>query len=136
MDVGGQSFVAYHHTGGVAGSAMPSGRVNMNLFAGANRWHTGTGGMTLGGDEIPIIAKRGEQVDWPQNLARQYGGKGGNFAMGDINVHGASDGSPTQNRDLAEQIAGQVRAAASQMVGQELRTQMRPGGTIRAMSGK
>jgi tape measure domain-containing protein len=137
MQVGDQSFVAFHHTGGVAGSAMPSRRVNMNMFAGANRWHTGTGGMTLGGDEIPIIAKRGEQVDWPANLARQYGGKGGGtFAMGDINVHGASDGSPTQNRDLAEQIAGQVRAAASQMVGQELRTQMRPGGTIRAMSGK
>jgi tape measure domain-containing protein len=137
MQVGDQSFVAFHHTGGVAGSSMPSRRVNMNLFAGANRWHTGTGGMTLGGDEIPIIAKRGEQVDWPANLARQYGGKtGGTFAMGDINVHGATDGSPTQNRDLAEQIAGQVRAAASQMVGQELRTQMRPGGTIRAMSGK
>jgi hypothetical protein len=56
--------------------------------------------------------------------------------MGDINVQGASNGTPTQNRDLAEQIAGQVRAAASQMVGQELRTQMRPGGSIRSMSGK
>jgi tape measure domain-containing protein len=131
MDVGGQSFVAYHHTGGIAGSAMPSRRVNMNMFAGAQRWHTGTGGMTLAGDEIPIIAKRGEQVDWPDNLARQYGGKGGgNFQMGDIHVNGGSNGSPTQNRELAEQIAGQVKAAASQMVGQELRTQTRPGGTL------
>jgi tape measure domain-containing protein len=129
-------LAAIHHTGGIAGSSMPSRRVNMNMFAGAQRWHTGTGGMTLAGDEIPIIAKRGEQVDWPQNLARQYGGKGGGFSMGDINVQGASNGTPTQNRDLAEQIAGQVRAAASQMVGQELRTQMRPGGTIRSMSGK
>lgn len=136
MDVGGNSYVAYHHTGGVAGSAMPSRLVNMNLFAGAQRWHTGTGGMTLGGDEIPIIAKRGEQVDWPSNLARQYGGKGGGFSMGDINVNGASDGSPSQNKALAEEIAGHVKAAASQMVGQELRTQMRPGGTIRAMAGK
>ncbi|MCK1543427.1 tape measure protein [Bradyrhizobium sp. 179] len=137
MEIGGQSFVAYHHTGGVAGSAMPNRRVNMNLFAGAQRFHTGTGGMTLGGDEIPIIAKRGEQVDWPENLARQYGGKGGGtFAMGDINIHGASNGSPSQNKDLAEQIAGQVRAAASEMMGRELRTQMRPGGTIRAMTGR
>jgi CheY-like chemotaxis protein len=129
-------MAAIHHTGGVAGSSMPSRRVNMNLFAGAQRWHTGTGGMTLGGDEIPIIAKRGEQVDWPANLARQYGGKGGNFAMGDINVTGASNGSPAQNRELAEQIASHVKAAAGAMVGQELRTQMRPGGTIRQMSGK
>jgi hypothetical protein len=131
-------LAAIHHTGGVAGSAMPSRRVNMNVFAGAQRWHTGTGGMTLAGDEIPIIAKRGEQVDWPANLARQYGGKGGGgtFAMGDINVRGGSDGSPSQNKALAEEISGHIKAAASQMVGQELRTQMRPGGTIRAMTGK
>lgn len=132
--LGLDGLAAIHHTGGAAGAAMPYRRVNMNLFAGAQRYHTGTGGMTLGGDEIPIIAKRGEQVDWPENLARQYGGKGGSFSMGDINVNGSSDGSPSQNHDLAQQIAGQVRAAASEMMGRELRTQMRPGGTIRALA--
>jgi len=58
---------------------------------------------------------------------------GGVFQMGDINITGATNGSPSQNRELAEQIAGHVKAAAAEMLGKELRTQMRPGGTIRSM---
>lgn len=64
--------------------------------------------------------------------APMFGGQGGNFIMGDIHVNGgASNGSPADNRALAQQIAQQVKNAAREMVGQELRTQTRPGGMLK-----
>lgn len=64
--------------------------------------------------------------------APMFGGQGGNFIMGDIHVNGgASNGSPTEQRALAQQIAQQVRIAAKQMIGEELRTQTRPGGMLK-----
>ncbi|MDA9529246.1 hypothetical protein [Bradyrhizobium sp. CCBAU 25338] len=64
--------------------------------------------------------------------APMFGGQGGNFIMGDIHVNGgASNGSPADNRALAQQIAQQVRIAAKQMIGEELRTQTRPGGMLK-----
>ncbi|QOZ76709.1 hypothetical protein XH83_15360 [Bradyrhizobium sp. CCBAU 53351] len=64
--------------------------------------------------------------------APMFGGQGGNFIMGDIHVNGgAPNGSPADNRALAQQIAQQVRIAAKQMIGEELRTQTRPGGMLK-----
>ncbi|SFH83745.1 phage tail tape measure protein [Bradyrhizobium sp. cf659] len=64
--------------------------------------------------------------------APMFGGQGGNFIMGDIHVNGGvSNGSPADNRALAQQIAQQVQIAAKQMIGGELRTQMRPGGMLK-----
>jgi hypothetical protein len=127
---GTDGLAAIHHTGGVAGSNMPYRRVPASLFAHAPRFHTG--GTVLSAGEVPIIAKHGEEVGWPSQMAAKYGGGGGNFTMGDIHVHGAAtNGSPGQNRDLAQQIATHVQAAAREMVGQELRTQMRPGGMLK-----
>ena len=65
-----------NHEGGVAGlEATSSKQVNPAVFSGAPRFHTG--GIT--GDEIPIIAKRGEGVFTPEQMKRlaPTGGNGG-----------------------------------------------------------
>lgn len=130
MSIGGQSFVAFHHSGGVAGGNAPMAMANLGMFTNAPRFHTGTGGLTLGGDEIPIIAKRGEQVDWPDNLARMYGG-GGNQTTNQFNVNvNGGGGSKEQNTDLANQIVKGLHDQMRQVAAEELRTQMRPGGMI------
>ncbi len=49
------------HRGGVVGGAAPSREVSPAAFAGAPRFHTG-GIVGLRDDELPIIARRGEEV--------------------------------------------------------------------------
>jgi hypothetical protein len=67
----------------------------------------------------------------PAPLFGSPSSSGGNVTIGDINVHpGTTNGSPAQNKELAEQIGAHVQAAARAMVGQELRTQTRPGGML------
>jgi phage-related tail protein len=61
-----------------------------------------------------------------------FGSPAGNISVGDIHVHGtATNGSPSQNLDLAKQIAGHVKDQVSAAIGAELRTQGRPGGMLR-----
>lgn len=57
---------------------------------------------------------------------------GASVTMGDIHVHGGvSNGTPAQNQELAQHIADQVAHQVRAIVGQEFRTQMRPGGVLR-----
>lgn len=57
---------------------------------------------------------------------------GASVTMGDIHVHGGvSNGTPAQNQELAQHIADQVTHQVRAIVGQEFRTQMRPGGVLR-----
>jgi hypothetical protein len=64
-------LTAVHHTGGIAGDpTMPARYVPQIIFASAPRFHTGG----IVGDEVPIIARKGEEVGWPDQLARKYGG--------------------------------------------------------------
>ncbi|WP_316195925.1 MULTISPECIES: hypothetical protein [unclassified Bradyrhizobium] len=75
------------------------------------------GGVIGGGSPAPLIG-------------RADGGS--SITMGDIHVHGgATNGTPVQNRELAAMIAQHVQDAARAAIGQELRTQMRPGGILR-----
>jgi hypothetical protein len=68
----------------------------------------------------------------PSVPAAQYGGSGSTVTqVNHINVGGNQAGGPSQNKDLAEQIAAHVNEQAKQMVGNELRQQMRPGGILR-----
>ena len=58
------------HSGGLLGAdGLPSRQVDMGVFAGARRFHTG--GLVSG--EVPIIARRGEAVFTPGQL-RALGG--------------------------------------------------------------
>ncbi|WFU76579.1 hypothetical protein [Bradyrhizobium sp. CB2312] len=60
------------------------------------------------------------------------GQPGARVTMGDIHVHGGvSNGTPAQNQELAQHIAEQVTHQVRAIVGQEFRTQMRPGGVLR-----
>lgn len=67
-------LVGSNHTGGMVGSSARSRTISPLAFAGAARYHNG-GMVGLGPDEVPIIAKRGEEVvtaDDPRN--RMNGG--------------------------------------------------------------
>lgn len=77
-----------YHSGGLVGMGGAFRSVPAFAFAGAPRFHSG--GMV--GDEMPVIARRGEEIGWPQNLARKYGGGGTQ-----VNVHNYS-GSETETR--------------------------------------
>ena len=50
-----------NHSGGMVGQGARMHNVNPAIFAAAQRYHTG-GVVGLGADEVPIIAKRGEEV--------------------------------------------------------------------------
>lgn len=60
------------HSGGMVGALAGTRHVSPLVFAGAERFHSG--GM-LGPGERPIIAKDGEEVGWPGQLARKYGSR-------------------------------------------------------------
>lgn len=83
---GNQDLGAFLHSGGIVGAGSSFGRmVNPGVFNGAPRFHTGG----IAGDEVPIIAKRGEGVFTPAQM-RALGGRGGatvnvtqNFQVGD-----------------------------------------------------
>lgn len=73
------------------------------------------GGFVGGGSSAPLF---GSQA-------------GNNVTIGDIHVHGtATNGSPSQNRELAATIAQQLQNTVRGMIGQEIRTQTRPGGIL------
>jgi hypothetical protein len=65
-------LAAIHHTGGIAGeSGMPTRTVAASMFAGAPRFHGGG----IAGDEVPIIARKGEGVFTREQMAALGGGK-------------------------------------------------------------
>lgn len=81
---GNQDLGQFLHGGGMVGREATFTRaVNPSLFAAANRFHTG--GIT--GDEVPIIAKRGEGVFTPgQMKAIGAGMSGGGATMMNVTV--------------------------------------------------
>lgn len=65
------------HSGGIAGAESTFSRaIDPSIFSGASRYHTGG----LAGDEVPIIAKRGEGV-FTEGQMQALGGGGGNSEM-------------------------------------------------------
>lgn len=86
--------VGTYHTGGIIGTDPTSMRyVHPAYFDDAKRMHIGG----IAGDEVPIIAKRGEEVGWPAQLAAKYGASGGNAApQVTVNVVNAPAGVKSQ----------------------------------------
>jgi hypothetical protein len=84
--LGLDALAAIHHTGGIVGSSgMPMRYVHPAYFDDAPRFHAGG----IAGDEVPIIAQRGEEVGWPDQLARKYGG--GTGQAPNIIIHNHTD---------------------------------------------
>jgi len=90
----GGSSVSTAHTGGVIGSdTLASKTVSPMLFAGAPKFHTGG----IVGDEVPIIAKRGESV-FTAGQMKLLGGALGSSDKVNINVNVHNNSSNTTAR--------------------------------------
>jgi hypothetical protein len=61
------------HDGAIMGSSAVSRMVAPEIFAGAQRHHAGTDFLKPG--EVPFIGMRGEEIGWPSDLRRKYGGR-------------------------------------------------------------
>lgn len=114
---GGTQFGAmlgFGHTGGIVGSKrVGSGnmarRVDPGVFAGAARFHTG-GIVGLRPNEVPIIAKKGEEVlteDDPRHMWNQSGGSGGGDSRS-MKIVNAFDGSDMLNEALGSAAGEEV----------------------------
>ena len=94
------------HTGGVIGTdTLSSRQISPDVFEGATRYHTGG----LVGDEIPIIAKRGETVftkGQMDALGTELNSK--NPVNVNVNVHNNASGtkaSATANKDASGNVS-------------------------------
>jgi lambda family phage tail tape measure protein len=97
----GGSSVSTAHTGGVIGAdSLASKIVSPSVFAGAPKFHTGG----LVGDEIPIIAKRGEAVLTPGQM-KMLGGAMNNGVNVAVNVHNYASGT-TARADVQRDGSG------------------------------
>ncbi len=66
----GSGGYAVAHTGGVVGGTpLPRRSVDPAVFEGAPRLHGG--GLVPG--EVPVIARRGEVIGWPEQMRRAFG---------------------------------------------------------------
>jgi hypothetical protein len=85
----------------------------------------------INGGRIPQFADGGivSGLASPPSGAPMIGGQTNHFAP-TINVTGAHGGSPSQNKDLAAQIAKHVNESMQAAIGKELRTQLRPNGIL------
>jgi lambda family phage tail tape measure protein len=82
------------HTGGIVGTSEGSGRrfVPSSVFSSARRFHTGG----IVGDEVPIIAKRGEGVFTPGQMQAMGGGS---VTVNVINNASGTRATQTQRSD-------------------------------------
>jgi hypothetical protein len=121
--------VQFAHQGGLIGSTVfPSTSVNMGVFAGARRYHNG--GRVLGADEVPIIAKKGEEIGYPGQGTTTFAPQ---FNL-DIKVE-AKGGSPITEED--GKVVGQaVKRELEGFVQTVLDRESRPGGRLFRRSGR
>ncbi|MDB5618470.1 hypothetical protein [Tardiphaga sp.] len=85
-----------YHTGGMVGSEPTSVRyIHPSYFDDAPRFHTGG----IAGDEVPIIAKKGEGVFTPGQMAAMGGG-------GPINMVVNNNASPTMTVEATQVVDG------------------------------
>lgn len=97
----GGSSVGTAHTGGVIGSDTLTPKiVSPSVFAGAPKFHTGG----LVGDEVPIIAKKGEAVFTPGQM-KMLGGAMNNGVNVRVNIHNYA-GNTTARADVQRDGSG------------------------------
>lgn len=134
---GGLKKVGVAHTGAMVGATTMARAVSPALFKGARRFHSGgiVGGHRLAPGEVPIIARKGEGVYTPEQLAEGYKRSAGGSTVNQfdmpVNVTvNASGGTPEQNADLARKTAEETKNAMRAVVIEELVNQTRPGGIM------
>lgn len=126
---GGSSFWdsilgAIFHDGGVVGGAAPGRLVPASLFARAPRFHQGGqvwGGLVPG--EVPVIARKGEEIGWPDQLAAKYGS---NVQV--VVVNNTGQAAQTQERQGAN-----GRRIVEVTIGDAVAQDIRGGGPIAQM---
>lgn len=92
---GNQDLGAFLHGGGMVGSEATFRRaVSPAVFRGAPRFHTGG----LAGDEVPIIARRGEGVFTPGQMKALGAGLGGGGVQVKVNVINNTDANVSARR--------------------------------------
>lgn len=99
------------HTGAASLGMVAANRyIHPAYFDDAPRHHTGTS--ALGYDEVPFIGKKGEEIGWPDDLKKKYGG---DYHEGDVQMNfnvdarGAQQGSAEQ---IVEALKKQIPAIA------------------------
>jgi hypothetical protein len=89
------------HRGGMAGTTTPNRRAPLSAFVNAPRYHAGG---TFRPGEMPAIVMEGEEIGWPDDLRRKYGG--GRTVINNFNIETPSP------RAFAESRATVARTAA------------------------
>ena len=126
----GGDVLAFHSGGIVGWSSAPKRMVDMRHFMRAPRFHEG-GFPGLDNSEVPIIAKKGEEIGWPEQFAKKYGGSNQMVNNHVINTTvNATGGRPQDNQDLAERVGRSVQQSLRTMVAGEIRMQLKPGGIL------
>lgn len=102
------------HRGGMAGTG-PRRRVNPLVFAGAPRFHSGSGVLGLKPDEIPAILQTGERVQSRAEVAAAASGQGGTRVVNVIDPNLVQDylTTPAGERvvlNVIERNSGAIRA--------------------------
>ncbi|MER9176311.1 tape measure protein [Mesorhizobium sp. M0955] len=135
---GGLKKFGVAHTGAMVGATTMARAVSPNVFKGAKTYHGGgqIGGRRLAPGEVPIIAREGEGIYTPEQLAEGYRrsqtSSTQQFNMPVSVTVNAAGGTPEQNADLARQTARETKEAVRAMVVAELIDQTRPGGIMAA----
>lgn len=128
----GKMFGLFHGGGIVGMRPRMMKAVDPRVFAGAPRFHGGgVVGQSLSSDEVPIIARKGEGVFTPEQMAEMGGMGGGQMIQisAPISVQGSS-GTAEQNEDLAKRIRREMEGTMRGVVADEMRKQSRPGNAL------
>lgn len=122
------------HSGGLVGSGGAPRGIHPGAFAGAERFHGG--GVTgLGPDEVPIVAKRQEEVITRQDPRHRFnGGMSGGVSFtfyNDITVgDSGGGGGGDSKREMAEELGAHLENALDSRMAEWTRNQLRPGGML------
>jgi hypothetical protein len=130
----GSALVGLFHDGGTVGGVPTSRRrVPIEAFAGAPRLHTGG---WIGPNERPIIARVGERVVTPEEMA-QWGdaGPGGSVTNISVTVNGSA-GTRAQNQDLAQQTAAAIDRVIEDKIERSISRHLRTGGMLNPGLGR
>jgi len=115
--LGGLLIPGVLHEGGRVGTAPRGPALPAHYFTGAPRFAAGLGQRAPGINEVPILAKRGELVGWPNQMQAAFGGGGARVNIVNNNdFRGADPGTEARMKAYVDASSRQTVAAAVQAV--------------------